>query len=321
MHFSMNNDDNPFAMGAPDPIDLNINPGRIQNPFANPRDDNPFADNDFNDLDFNAPDPFGNAGNFQFNVYGNQANNPFANLPQPQLSEIPKSKNYLCHWETIIPEAFKNKNDADDLLCIICQNVPNPDLALELNCCGHIFCEKCLWQWIKDHHNCPLCKTEVGTQNLLSRRLRDCNKIFYRRMKRIEIVCPFNCGWMGELETFDNHIVLCSNVERQCKYSKFGCKYKGKGEDLKEHEEKSDKTHLDLANKFFDEKNSIVKGKASVHNHMLKFEYKYRWECNGKFMLGGCRSKSEGPMTGPRFACEECGFNLCYLCFYYYMQK
>ena len=50
-----------------------------------------------------------------------------------------------------------NDTDIEDE-CIICQDKPEEPVALE---CGHIFCYKCAYRWLKDHNSCPFCRAQI----------------------------------------------------------------------------------------------------------------------------------------------------------------
>ncbi|OHT15034.1 hypothetical protein TRFO_14541 [Tritrichomonas foetus] len=48
--------------------------------------------------------------------------------------------------------------DVDDD-CIICQDSPKEPVMLS---CGHIFCYKCVYRWLRDHYSCPTCRAKVS---------------------------------------------------------------------------------------------------------------------------------------------------------------
>jgi hypothetical protein len=52
-------------------------------------------------------------------------------------------------------------NPPDDLLCLICL-FPAKD-AVQLNCCGKIFCHTCLSQYSKTKKECSNCRRTTGT--------------------------------------------------------------------------------------------------------------------------------------------------------------
>ena len=42
-----------------------------------------------------------------------------------------------------------SQTNIEDYTCCICQLIPNPELAIEEENCGHIFCSQCLSDWQK----------------------------------------------------------------------------------------------------------------------------------------------------------------------------
>ena len=42
-----------------------------------------------------------------------------------------------------------SKNDIEDYICCICQLIPNPQICLEEENCGHLFCYSCMNDWLK----------------------------------------------------------------------------------------------------------------------------------------------------------------------------
>jgi E3 ubiquitin-protein ligase RNFT1 len=42
--------------------------------------------------------------------------------------------------------------------CAICQDAPSGPLRLE---CSHIFCERCVSEWLERERTCPMCRCTV----------------------------------------------------------------------------------------------------------------------------------------------------------------
>ena len=55
------------------------------------------------------------------------------------------------------------------------------------------------------------------------------------------------------MENLENHLKECDKGLKECKYKDIGCEYIDEKEKMKEHEEKNDKLHLELAMKFIKE--------------------------------------------------------------------
>ena len=62
---------------------------------------------------------------------------------------------YCCYKPKLItPEEVKDKT------CSIClEDLCNVEYVTKTSC-NHYFCSKCLYEWLKIKHHCPLCMTE-----------------------------------------------------------------------------------------------------------------------------------------------------------------
>lgn len=93
--------------------------------------------------------------------------------------------------------------------CSICLQIAYPPFKTN---CEHLFCEACIFEWLKKNSSCPLDRNEIGhvqKDNLL-------NRVF----EEFEIKCPLNperCEWKGRLEQSQQH------VSNECMYSKVSC--------------------------------------------------------------------------------------------------
>ena len=101
-------------------------------------------------------------------------------------------------------ELFLNQVD-EEFLCSICLSVFEKPVQVS---CGHVFCRKCIWNWLFDHESCPVDRShvvmedmkriEIPLKNILDRqemkcRFQGCNEI--STLSRIEShihCCPFN---------------------------------------------------------------------------------------------------------------------------------
>lgn len=162
---------------------------------------------------------------------------------------------------TITPEIQLIKKDSsldanlfllpeiEDYRCIICENIPNPEKAYEVICCGILFCKECLIKWISQKPKCPICNKALRNNDDFVRNIKQNNKIFYRTLRKFVIKCPYGCEWSSEWEDLENHLKECTKGVRECKYKYIGCKFVGEKGIIDEHEEKNDKLHLELAMK------------------------------------------------------------------------
>ena len=219
---------------------------------------------------------------------------------------------------------FIENNDISIFQCVICKEIPNPNNAIEVICCGHLFCKNCIEKWLNEKANCPICKKEIKNQKEFIKIIKENNKIVFRLMNQLTIKCPFGCEWKGIWEELENHLKKCLLSKKECKYKKIGCNFMGKNSEVEKHEENDDKKHLELAMKYINENNNFSKYKiqfdinqkcnVSVHDHPLIFQRSLSWFCNGKNLTGGCLSQNFHYNHPYRFRCQQCYFDLCNNC-------
>ncbi|CAK7197682.1 hypothetical protein SEUCBS139899_000330 [Sporothrix eucalyptigena] len=73
------------------------------------------------------------------------------------LAKAESKHRYLVHLKET---EFKTD---ESRLCVICQST---FLTGVLTVCGHQFCKECITLWFRAHHNCPVCKRKLTSDNL-----------------------------------------------------------------------------------------------------------------------------------------------------------
>ena len=101
-----------------------------------------------------------------------------------KIKEIITKDSSLDSTLFLIPEI-------NDYKCIICGNIPNPEIAYEIICCGILFCKECLMKWILQNPKCPICKKKISNDEKFIRNIKDFNIIFYKTLKKFTIKCPY----------------------------------------------------------------------------------------------------------------------------------
>ena len=177
-----------------------------------------------------------------------------------------------------------SKNDIEDYICCICQLIPNPQICLEEENCGHLFCYSCMNDWLKKSKNCPFCKSAIS-----KRSIKDKNKIVYRHLINLVILCQEeNCDWKGIWKEYAEHL-------RKNHYKAVELKGNNSFELYKYY-------------------------KSTTHEHPLKYldvTMDNGWYCNGRSLENKCFSgiedfrKTKGIK---RFRCMQCDYDLCELC-------
>jgi hypothetical protein len=72
--------------------------------------------------------------------------------------EQPQSQGVSKQFLDSLPTKKPTETPWDCHICL--EEVKDEKLSAEL-ACGHAFDRDCLSQWLKDHHNCPVCRKEL----------------------------------------------------------------------------------------------------------------------------------------------------------------
>lgn len=242
------------------------------------------------------------------------------------MEQTQKNEDYSGSLE---PNMFETQKEIEYLTCTICTLIPHPSIAMEEPECGHIFCSTCIMKWEAQNSNCPFCRARNFSKNL--RQVKHQNKFVYNYMNSLLLKCPYKCTWSGKWEDLDKHFKSCKKYGTACKYYYLGCTYRGRGQEILDHENNQDSLHFKLAIKFIEdgkEKYQLYyKYKASIHHHLLTFlgcEKDNGWACDGESFPGGCKSGFVGFLQTlgiKRFRCNDCDFDLCLKCMNAYLQE
>ncbi|MEE6497940.1 hypothetical protein FKM82_002935 [Ascaphus truei] len=101
-----------------------------------------------------------------------------------------------------------------DLRCSICRGVLRCPVMIS---CGHIFCRKCILQWLKRQQTCPCCRTEVkGKLFVLMHKLK-------RKINRLHVKCPNEQN--GCPAQFP--LLSCEEHAESCAFGIVGCSNEG----------------------------------------------------------------------------------------------
>ena len=195
----------------------------------------------------------------------NEANQSIKN--KNIIEKIEKIKEIITKDSSLDSNLF-SLPEINDYKCIICGNIPNPEIAHEIICCGILFCKDCLMQWIMQNPKCPICKKKIIKDDKYIRSIKDFNKIFYKTLKKFTIKCPYKCDWTGDWEEIEKHLEECEKGYRQCKYKDIGCKYLDEKNKIIEHENSNDKLHLELAMKFIKDNQNNEK----IENNVIEIQ-------------------------------------------------
>eukprot|EP01029_Cantina_marsupialis_P029608 TRINITY_DN781901_c0_g1_i1.p1 TRINITY_DN781901_c0_g1~~TRINITY_DN781901_c0_g1_i1.p1 ORF type:complete len:206 (-),score=28.76 TRINITY_DN781901_c0_g1_i1:177-794(-) len=97
----------------------------------------------------------------------------------------------------LFPDAIPSQ-----LICPICQGVVKH--AIEAPCCGTLYCESELLDWMVAHEDCPYCKTELNPEDI-----KPPARIIKNMLSELKRKCEFEelgCKWTGESSNLQRHL-------------------------------------------------------------------------------------------------------------------
>ena len=247
---------------------------------------------------------------------------------EKQIEKKENSKTSLLTKNSSLSPKLFSFSYISDYECIICGLIPSPDTAFEKIEDGKLICGEChkkTSEEKKETEGTP----KSGKDKEKYRKIKEENKVFYKMFRNLKIKCPFKCEWEGPWSDFDNHLIVCINGQRYCKYETIGCEFFGENKKVIEHEKNNDKLHLEMALKYI-KINNITKRKlqfklgekckTSVHSHEMVYMHSQDWICDGRKLLNGCYSINYSfPRRKARFRCAQCDFDLCDKCVVKYL--
>ena len=111
--------------------------------------------------------------NVQQQTPNSQRASPGSSPPQPQalpilfemprgfamsLEDVPKSGiTDIDTISSVLPKDFSHIQEGE--ICVICQDdLTRPDLLIRKLTCTHMYCDRCIVIWMKQHTTCPVCQ-------------------------------------------------------------------------------------------------------------------------------------------------------------------
>jgi len=187
-------------------------------------------------------------------------------------------------WDQSI---FLEQQRSEDYICSVCTDVMRDCVETD---CGHMFCDACVTSALKEKQECPDCREKVTLTTLSP------IKSIRRKILSLRVKCTGSedgCSWIGMLKDLHLHEQECkeSVQEKNCRYLKYGCTFKGKGDAIKMHEADDCKEHLELVetacdrycseNERLKEKNRLLSqqliGEPVIQLEVSTRERKYRF--------------------------------------------
>ena len=73
-----------------------------------------------------------------------------------------KKKIKLIKKDTSLDSDLFLIQDNSDFTCLICKNIPSPEIAYEVICCGLLTCKECILKCLNLNKKCPICKKSIS---------------------------------------------------------------------------------------------------------------------------------------------------------------
>jgi hypothetical protein len=171
-----------------------------------------------------------------------------------------------------------------NLNCPICLSITED--PWESNCCGHLFCNKCI-QNVKDR-KCPICRTK----NTLFRE----NAFAKIILSNMLVKCPYGCDLVTPVANLKLHKYQCEEATFKCSIEK-DCRFEGtKKESIKHFADKHSEKMLILAEHYPSLKSIYDKNSIFEKFNKMKIQEK-ELEKNFKENLNFNENIEESPNT------------------------
>jgi hypothetical protein len=109
-------------------------------------------------------------------------------------------------YETGIPiEIFKSEIP-ESLKCAICMNVVDPPVKTK---CSHIFCKKCIYEWVSVNPTCPVDRTPLSIKEVIQ-----IDDFVKRLIGDFKVKCiEKDCKWEGQCSNWKDHLLKQHNKQ------------------------------------------------------------------------------------------------------------
>ncbi|KAL4436462.1 hypothetical protein ABPG74_003028 [Tetrahymena malaccensis] len=117
---------------------------------------------------------------------------------------------------------MKGQLDEEDIMCIVCQELPIN--AHTSQCCGCVLCEECTGLTLKGSKQlCPNCRN----QNPKFEK----NVYLIKLINKFPAICKYECGYVSQVSDIKNHYKNCPKKTYQCT----NCEFKGNHQSFFNH--------------------------------------------------------------------------------------
>ncbi|CAG0902594.1 unnamed protein product [Cyprideis torosa] len=96
----------------------------------------------------------------------------------------------------------------EEFTCSICTELLFD--PVEISICDHLFCRKCVTDWLKRSRTCPECRTPATF-------LREANRNLRNFLANLSVHCPEEfCDDIVTIAELEQHVKTCRNVQTLC---------------------------------------------------------------------------------------------------------
>ena len=139
-------------------------------------------------------------------------------------------------------------------ICAVCHALAHD--PVQANCCGSIYCSRCIERWKTRSNSCPTCRSTEQSDPAFNI-FRD--KSAQQHINSLFVYCPYRkegCDKKMELSEVESHFTsnncfLFQHVE--CEYKRFGCAIVLPRKDMAEHLKTSVEAHLQMTKRRVEE--------------------------------------------------------------------
>uniref|UniRef100_V5IIM4 Putative zinc ion binding protein n=1 Tax=Ixodes ricinus TaxID=34613 RepID=V5IIM4_IXORI len=114
----------------------------------------------------------------------------------------------------------------EELICVVCHSV----LQEPVECrCRHVFCRRCIHEWLHKNSSCPVCRKRVLASSLVP-----ALPLVQNMVSRLKVKCRSpGCGARVAVENYVAHMNACEFGEAPCPHE--ACEHRCPRRDLEDH--------------------------------------------------------------------------------------
>ena len=121
---------------------------------------------------------------------------------------------------TILLDHLVTDHTSFQIDCPVCKDIMK--IPYQVDCCGKVFCQKCIERAQKERPYCPMCNNKNYEVHQ--------DKALQKALENVMVHCPCttDCDWTGKVKHLDDHFNQSPTQQRQlegCQFVKIQCLY------------------------------------------------------------------------------------------------